>query len=84
MYELFDCLKQHGLNSLYTSLRGLSHTTILKLRHFISSHSDNFNKQFMDCIYAFSSHIIKPNAKNIKKDRLILVLPFLNQITEKL
>ena len=84
VYELFDCLKEHGLNSLYTSLRGLSHTTILKLRHFISSHSDNFNKQFMDCIYAFSSHIIKPNAKNIKKDRLILVLPFLNQITEKL
>ena len=84
VYGLFDCFQLHGLNSLYTSLRGLSHGEVLKLRYFISGHSNNFTKQFMDCLYAFSSQMIKPSTKKNKRDRLILVLPFLNQITDEL
>ena len=81
--ELFDCFKEHGLNSLYTTLRGLSYDVLLALRLFLSSHSEEFTRQFLDCIYAFSSQMVKPNTKKSKTTRLILILPFLNKITEK-
>ena len=57
---------------------------ILETRYFISCHSKEFSKQFMDCIYAFSSQLIKPSIKKKKTNRLILILPFLNKITEQL
>ena len=58
--ELYDCFKEHGLSNLYTTLRGLSYDVLLALRLFLSSHSDEFSRQFMDCIYAFSSQMVKP------------------------
>ena len=82
VYELYKSFQDQDMNNLYTCLRGKSHKNILEMRHFVSCHSEEFSKQFMDCIYAFSSQLIKPCTKKKKTDRLILVLPFLNEITE--
>ena len=80
---MFQYFKNNGLHYLYISLRGISNKLLMKIRHYISGNTEYFSKQFMDCVYAYTAKLICPKPIN-KNNRLILILPFLNKISEKL
>ena len=67
---------------LYIALRGLSHKTLLKIRETLLCCPKEYNKKFAHIILAFTSKLIIPITPKIK-DRLILVLPYLNKIMDQ-
>ena len=87
--EVSDVLNQllivsnKHIHLLYVALRSLSHKILYKIREIVLNSPERYSKIFNHTILAFTSKLIIPKIPKIK-DRLVLVLPYLNKIMDQI